>query len=138
MAILTNNLPAVISGIIAGINDGVEDVGGVAPDVQARPPENITFEIDSILELNSLKRQELTEQGVATSVTTAPAVKAKDDFYIGGALVHSQTYEDESAYSYTTTTTTTGVSKNTSFEDNAIGFILNVKGPEISARKNRT
>jgi hypothetical protein len=137
MAILTNNLSAVISGVIAGINDGVEDVGGVAPDVQAKPPETITFEIDSIFSLNSLKREELIQQGVATSVTTAPAVNATDDFYIGGALVHSQTYEDESAFSSTTTITTAGISKNTSFEDNAIGFILNIKGPETSARENR-
>ena len=137
MAILVNKLAQAISGILAGINEGVEEVRGVAPDVQARPPEIIIFEVSSILTLNSLKREELTEQGPATSATTAPAVNATDDFYIGGALVHSETYEDETAYSSTTTTTTTGVSRNTSFEDDAIGFTLNIKGPESPVRKNR-
>lgn len=138
MAILTNNLAAAISGILAGINEGIEDVGSIVSDVNARPPEIITFQVDSIVTLNSLKREELIEQGTATSATTAPAVNATDDFYIGGDLVHSQTYVDESAYSSTTTTTTTGISKNTSFEDNAIGFTLDIKSPDIQSSKNRT
>jgi len=137
MAILTNNLPAAISGILAGINEGIEDVGNVVSDVNARPPETVTFQVDSIVTLNSLKREEIINQGVATSVTTVPAVNATDDFYIGGSLVHSQTYVDESAYSLTTTTTTMGVSKNTSYEDNAIGFTLDIKGPDIQTPKNR-
>ena len=58
MAILVNKLAQAISGILAGINEGVEEVRGVAPDVQARPPEIIIFEVSSILTLNSLKREE--------------------------------------------------------------------------------
>lgn len=72
MALLVNNLPRAIAGVMEGINDGVEDIGSIVSNVIARPPEKVVFSMDAIVALNSLERVQIkvSEPTVKTIVAT--------------------------------------------------------------------
>lgn len=72
MALLVNNLPRAISGVMEGISEGVDDVGSLVSNVIARPPEKVVFYMDAIVALNSLERVQITvsEPTVKTVVAT--------------------------------------------------------------------
>jgi hypothetical protein len=131
MAILTNNLPKAISEVLSGITDGVEDAGSIVANVTARFPEKVVFQIESIVALNSLKREKIVTQEDIVTSTTVDEVLARDDFYLNGAFVETKNYVDSSG-TWGRSTVSGGGRITTSYEDNALGVILEIPGPKSS------
>lgn len=127
--LLVVRIPEVISGVINAINEGVEQAKNFIE--YAAPPEKVVFTGGAAVSLNSLKRTTITEILPKKRITTVGEVQARDEFYLNGALVETKDYVDSSAYTIEQITGAGG-SERVTFENNAIGFVLEIPGPKSS------
>jgi hypothetical protein len=131
MALLVNNLAKAISEVLAGIHDGVEDVGSIVSNVIADPPEKVVFEVDAITQLNFFERKRIVEVPEKKITTQVEEVTATDEFYLGGVLAEVANYVDATAFSVERTEAAGGY-ETRKYEDNALSFTLEVPGPKSS------
>lgn len=125
-----SKIPGAISAVITAIDDGVEQARNLVE--YAAPPEKVVFSGGAALSFNSIERRTITETPPKVAVTEIEAVSAKDEFFLNGVLVETRDYIDSSGYTVTKTWTKDGPEIVTEYEDNSIGFILEVPGPKSS------
>jgi hypothetical protein len=129
MALLVNNLPRAIAGIMEGINDGIEDIGSIVSNVIARPPEKVVFNMDAIVALNSLERVEIrvseptVKTIVATNVVETVSVNGNTTGLSPLPLITTNT---------TVETTFGGEVRRTTHEDQAAGVVFEYPGVKSS------
>ena len=126
MAILVNKLAQAISGVMAGINDGIEQAGNYVDVV--RPPEKVVFDGDIIMGLNDLDNKRIVVQQPSSVVTEFSQVVTKEDVYLDGVYNHTNTTTE--APRTTTETTSAQTLVKTTFEDQAIGMKFEYPGPK--------
>lgn len=126
MAILVNKLAQAISGVMAGINDGVEQAGNYV-DV-ARPPEKVVFLGDIIMAVNDLKKEKTSVQDAASVVVEAGRVVTTEDVYLDGVYNHTNTTIE--APRTTTQIASASTTIKTTHEDQAIGMVFEYPGPK--------
>jgi hypothetical protein len=131
MGVLTNNIPRVVSEVLAGINSGVQDVGSIVSNVTANPPEKVVFQMDAIDTLNFFERQKIVVVPEKKQVTQVEEVTARDEFYLNGVLAEIKDYVDSSAYTVERTFAPEGYTQRT-YEDSAVGVTLEIEGPKSS------
>ena len=129
MALHVNSLPRAISGIIGGINDGIEDIGSIVANVIARPPEKVVFNMDAIVALNSLERVEIrvseptVKTIVATNVVETVSINGNTTGLSPLPLITTNT---------TVQSTSGGEVRRTTHEDQAVGAVLEIPGQKSS------
>lgn len=126
MALLVNKLAQAISGVMAGINDGIEQAGNYVDVV--RPPEKVIFDGDIIMGLNELKIERITTLQPSSTVTQFSQVVTTEDVYLDGIYNHTNT-TTEAPRTNTETTSAQTLTKTT-FEDQAVGMKFEYPGPK--------
>lgn len=112
-----------------GINSGIEDVGSIVPNVVARPPEKVVFNMDAIVALNSLERIQIkvseptVKTIVATNVVETVSINGDTTGLSPLPLVTTNT---------TVETTSVGEVRRVTHEDQAAGVTFEYPGPKSS------
>lgn len=131
MPIDVSNIQKAVSGVLAGINDGVADVTSIVSNVTANPPEKVVFQIDAVTVRDLFERTKIVEVPNKKIVTHVEEVTARDEFSLNGAFVETVNYVDSTAYTVERTVAATGYTQK-EYEDNSIGVVLEVEGPKSS------
>lgn len=126
MAILVNKLAQAISGVMAGINDGIEQAGNYVDVV--RPPEKVVFDGDIIMAVNDLSTERVTVQEASSVAVETGQVVTTEDVYLDGVYNHTNTTTE--APRTTTETTSASTTTKTTHEDQAIGMVFEYPGPK--------
>ena len=126
MALRVNKLAQAISGVMAGINDGIEQAGNYV-DV-ARPPEKVVFSTDVILEANFFKREKTESSSLAVKTITKPRIVEDVSITFNENATPAANFTNELSVSIQTTSV--GKSMQRTYEDQSIGFTLNYPGPK--------
>jgi ribosome-interacting GTPase 1 len=125
MALRVSQIPKAVAEVMAGISAGLEEARNTVDVV--RPPPKVVFSGDMVIVLNSLER-------IQTEVRE-PTVRVTDF----GPKVSVDVVERDGVYSHTDTTTrmphtrteedSGGTVTKRSFEDQAVGIVLEYPGP---------
>lgn len=129
MALLVNNLPRAIAGVMEGINDGVEDIGSIVSNVIARPPEKVVFSMDAIVALNSLERVQIKVSG--PTVKTIVATNVVETVSINGNTTGLSPLPPTTTNT-TVETTSGGEVRRVTREDQAAGVVFEYPGVKSS------
>ena len=131
MPVDVNKIQRAVSEVLAGINDGVVDVGSIVSNVTANFPEKVVFEIEAVTARDIIERLKITEIPAKRVVTQVEEVTARDEFHLNGVLVETVDYVDSTAYTVERTIAATGYIQK-EYEDNAIDVVLEIEGPKSS------
>jgi ribosome-interacting GTPase 1 len=125
MALRVSQIPKAVSEVMAGISAGLEEARNTVDVV--RPPPKVVFSGDMVIALNSLER-------IQTEVRE-PTVRVTEF----GSKVSVDVVERDGVYSHTDITTrlpytrteedSGGRVTKRSFEDQAVGVVLEYPGP---------
>ena len=125
MALRVSQIPKAVSEVMAGISAGLEEARNTVDVV--RPPPKVVFSGDMVIALNSLER-------IQTEVRE-PTVRVTEF----GSKVSVDVVERDGVYSHTDITTrlpytrteedSGGRVTKRSFEDQAVGIVLEYPGP---------
>jgi len=126
MAILVNKLAQAISGVMAGINDGIEQAGNYVDVV--RPPEKVVFGGDIIMAVNDLRTEHVTVQEASSVVVEMGQIVTTEDVYLDGVYNHTNTTIESPRT--TTETMSASTTIKTTHEDQAIGMVFEYPGPK--------
>lgn len=125
MALLVNKLAQAISGVMAGINDGIEQAGNYVDVV--RPPEKVVFGGDIIMAVNDLSTERVTVQEASSVAVETGQVVTTEEVYLDGVYNHTNTITE--APRTNTETTSAQTLTKTTFEDQAVGMKFEYPGP---------
>lgn len=125
MALRVSQIPKAVAEVMAGISSGLEEARNTVDVV--RPPPKVVFSGDMVIALNSLER-------IQTEVRE-PTVRVTEF----GPQVSVDVVERDGVYSHTDITTrmpytrteveSGGETVKRSFEDQAVGIVLEYPGP---------
>ena len=125
MALRVSQIPKAVSEVMAGISAGLEEARNTVDVV--RPPPKVVFSGDMVIALNSLERIQTEVREPTVRVTEFGSKVSVDVVELDGVYSHT---DITTRLPYTRTEEDSGgrVTKR-SFEDQAVGVVLEYPGP---------